>query len=51
MKPSYLIQGDGVRLIPVGAESNKEARVLSVKPCDDDPDPFPIEKPSLQLQL
>jgi len=30
MKPEYLIQGDSARLIPVGAESNKEARVLSV---------------------
>lgn len=30
MKPDYLIQGEKARLIPVGAESNKEARVLSV---------------------
>ncbi|MGY8868914.1 MAG: hypothetical protein ACKVJE_00615 [Pseudomonadales bacterium] len=30
MKPDYLVQGDSARLIPVGAESNKEARVLSV---------------------
>ncbi|WP_290697435.1 hypothetical protein [Amphritea sp.] len=30
MKPDYLIQGEEVRLIPVGAESNKEARILSV---------------------
>ncbi|WP_415906391.1 hypothetical protein ACMXYX_01100 [Neptuniibacter sp. QD72_48] len=30
MKPDYLIQGDSARLIPVGSESNKEARVLSV---------------------
>lgn len=30
MRPEYLIQGDQVRLIPIGADSNKEARVLSV---------------------
>lgn len=30
MKPDYLVQGDSARLIPVGSESNKEARVLSV---------------------
>lgn len=30
MKPDYLIQGDSVRLIPVGSEGNKEARILSV---------------------
>ncbi len=30
MKPDYLIQGDRARLIPVGSDSNKEARVLSV---------------------
>lgn len=30
MKPSFLVQGDKARLIPVGSESNKEAKVLSV---------------------
>lgn len=30
MKPDYIIQGDMVRLIPIGSEGNKEARILSV---------------------
>lgn len=30
MKPDFIAQGEPVRLIPVGSESNKEARILSV---------------------